>query len=76
MLFLVVLYALPAKQLVGTDLFYAAILVSIAALGHLLVGNVSLPVAGMLLSGSIAGAFLLEAKSACGLIVCCVLGSR
>jgi hypothetical protein len=55
MLFLVVLYALPAKQLVGTDLFHAAILASIAALGHLLVGNVSLPVAGMLLSGSIPG---------------------
>jgi uncharacterized membrane protein YfcA len=46
MLFLVVLYALPAKQLVGTDLFHAAILASIAMLGHLLVGNVSLPVAG------------------------------
>jgi uncharacterized protein len=58
MLFLVVLYASPAKQLVGTDLFHAAILASIAALGHLLVGNVSLPVAGMLLTGSIPGVLI------------------
>ena len=55
MLFLVVLYALPAKRLVGTDLFHAAILASIAAFGHLLAGNVNLPVAGMLLTGSIPG---------------------
>jgi uncharacterized protein len=58
MLFLVVLYASPAKQLVGTDLFHAAILASIAALGHLLVGDVSLPVAGMLLTGSIPGVLI------------------
>jgi uncharacterized membrane protein YfcA len=58
MLFLVMLYALPAKQLVGTDLFHAAILASIAALGHLLVGNVNLQVAGMLLVGSIPGVLI------------------
>ncbi len=58
MLFLVVLYASPAKQLVGTDLFHAAILASIAALGHLLVGDVSLPIAGMLLTGSIPGVLI------------------
>jgi uncharacterized protein len=58
MLFLVVLYALPARQLVGTDLFHAAILAGVAAAGHLLVGNVNLPVAALLLSGSIPGVLI------------------
>jgi uncharacterized protein len=58
MLFLVILYAMPAKHLVGTDLFHAAVLASIAAIGHLLVGNVNLPVAGMLLTGSIPGVLI------------------
>lgn len=64
MLFLVILYALPAKQLVGTDLFHAAILASIAALGHLWVGNVNLPVAGILLIGSIPGVLIGSRMSA------------
>jgi uncharacterized membrane protein YfcA len=55
MLFLVILYSLPAKQLVGTDLFHAAILASVGAMGHLVMGTVSWSLAGSLLLGSIPG---------------------
>lgn len=58
MMFLVLLYAMPSKRLVGTDLLHAAILASIAALGHLLAGNVDMSVATMLLLGSIPGVIL------------------
>ena len=58
MLFLVLLHAMPAKRLVGTDIFHAALLAGTAALGHLWVGSVSLPLAGMLLLGSIPGVIL------------------
>ncbi len=55
MIFLVMLYGMPAKQLVGTDVFHAAILASVSALGHLWAGNVDPTLAALLLVGSIPG---------------------
>jgi uncharacterized membrane protein YfcA len=55
MVFLVALYIAPAKCLVGTDIFHAAALASVAATGHLWAGNVNLPFASALLLGSIPG---------------------
>ncbi|MFQ6093430.1 MAG: sulfite exporter TauE/SafE family protein [bacterium] len=46
---------LTASKIVGTDIFHAALLVSVAGLAHLYSGNVNLPVVGSLLIGSIPG---------------------
>ncbi len=64
MVFLVILYSAPAKQLVGTDLFHAAILATVAALGHLFVGNADLRLAAWLSVGSIPGVILGSRLSA------------
>ncbi len=58
MIFLTMLYRMPARQLVGTDLVHAAVLASVSALGHLWAGNVDLSLAGTLLLGSIPGVIL------------------
>lgn len=58
MVLLILLYATPAKRLVGTDLVHAAALASIAAIGHLWAGSVSWSVAATLLVGSIPGVLL------------------
>lgn len=49
---------LRASDLVGTDLFQAIPLVGAAALGHLLVGDVSFELTGALLVGAIPGTYL------------------
>ena len=44
-----------SKELVGTDVFHAAILVSAASLAQLVAGNVNLSITASLLTGSIPG---------------------
>ncbi|MDP2662611.1 MAG: sulfite exporter TauE/SafE family protein, partial [Dehalococcoidia bacterium] len=56
--FLALVYPLSARQVVGTDVFQASLLVSAAALAHLYAGSVDLPLAGNLLVGSIPGVLL------------------
>lgn len=58
MVLLVVIYAVSASRLVGTDLVHAALLACVAALGHLWAGDVNWTVAGTLLVGSIPGVLL------------------
>ncbi len=58
MVFLVALYSTSARRLVGADIMHAAMLASVAAVGHLWAGNVDLSVAGVLLIGSLPGVVL------------------
>jgi uncharacterized protein len=56
--FLMTVFPLTAAQVVGTDVFHAAILVSVTALGHAHEGSVDWGIAAGLLVGSIPGAAL------------------
>ena len=56
--FLVAVYPLNTARVVGTDVFHAAILVTITALGHAQAGVVDWALAGNLLVGSIPGVAL------------------
>ncbi len=58
MVFLTMLYQMPMKRLVGTDLFHAAILAGVCALGHVWAGDVDFTLAGLLLMGSVPGVIL------------------
>jgi uncharacterized membrane protein YfcA len=49
---------LSSKTVVGTDVFHAAILVSVAGLAHLQSGNVEIPLVISLLIGSLPGVYL------------------
>ncbi len=55
---LVMTVPLGAEQLVGTDVAHAFLLVGVAAIGHLFLGDVDLPLAVKLLSGSIPGVLI------------------
>jgi uncharacterized membrane protein YfcA len=55
---LLTVYGMAATEMVGTDVFHAAILSSCAAAGHLFAGNVDYSLVGNLLIGSIPGALL------------------
>jgi uncharacterized membrane protein YfcA len=55
MAFLLVMYPLPAKVLVGTDILQAVMVTGVAGLAHLASGNVNIPLALNLLVGSIPG---------------------
>jgi uncharacterized protein len=46
------------RLLIGTDVAFAALLIPVAALGHLLMGNVDLGLAGNLVIGSVPGVVL------------------
>jgi len=56
--FLILLYPLTAARVVGTDIFHAAILTTVAGAAHLLNGNVDFALVGNLLLGSIPGVLL------------------
>ena len=58
MVVLVTLYSASAKRLVGTDIVHAALLASVAAVGHMWAGNVDFGIAGALLVGSVPGVLL------------------
>jgi uncharacterized membrane protein YfcA len=53
--FLVIVYPLTSAQIVGTDVFHAAILVTATALAHAQGGSVDWGIVGGLLAGSIPG---------------------
>jgi uncharacterized membrane protein YfcA len=55
---MLVVFGLGAKDMVGTDVFHAALLTSAAALGHIWAGNVNYSLVGSLLIGSIPGVLL------------------
>jgi uncharacterized membrane protein YfcA len=57
---LVILVAFPltAAKIVGTDIFHAALLLTVAGIGHLVIGNVDLHATGWLLIGSVPGVLL------------------
>ncbi len=55
---LALFYRLPSNRIVGTDVFHAAILVSVAGLAHWKAGNVNFPLMANLLLGSIPGVLL------------------
>jgi uncharacterized protein len=57
---LVILIAFPltAAKIVGTDIFHAALLLTVAGIGHLAIGSVDLHATGWLLIGSIPGVLI------------------
>lgn len=55
---LIMVYRLSPRRVVGTDVFHAAILLWVAALAHLVSGNVDLALAGNILIGSIPGVWV------------------
>lgn len=57
---LVILVAFPltAAKIVGTDIFHAALLLTVAGIGHLMIGNVDLHATGWLLIGSVPGVLI------------------
>lgn len=57
-------FGLGAKEMVGTDVFHAALLTSAAAFGHMWAGNVNYSMVGNLLVGSIPGVLLGSRASA------------
>ena len=56
---LVLLYrGTPLRTIVGSDIVHALLLVGVAALGHLGIGKINVPLLGSLLVGSIPGVWL------------------
>lgn len=58
MTLLLLFYSRPTAQLVGTDIAHAVILGAVAGAGHLVLGTINFRLLGMLLLGSIPGAWL------------------
>lgn len=57
-IFLLVFSSLPARKIVGTDVFHSSILVAAAALAHWSLGNVESGIVAQLLIGSIPGVLI------------------
>src|SRR5207245_5538661 len=55
---LIILFRLAPRQVVGTDVFHAAILLWAAAIAHVIAGNVDFGLAGTILIGSIPGVWV------------------
>jgi hypothetical protein len=55
---LILLFRLAPRQVVGTDVFHAAILLWAAAIAHVVAGNVDFALAGTILIGSVPGVWL------------------
>ncbi|HEX8742638.1 MAG TPA: sulfite exporter TauE/SafE family protein [Thermoleophilaceae bacterium] len=55
---LIMFFRLAPRQVVGTDIFHAAILLWAAAIAHVVAGNVDFALAGTILIGSIPGVWL------------------
>jgi uncharacterized protein len=56
--FLIALYRLSPRRVVGTDVFHAAILLWAAGIAHLVGGNVDFALVGTILLGSVPGVWL------------------
>ena len=57
-LVMLVAFPLTAAKIVGTDIFHAALLLTVAGAGHLVAGHVDLVATGWLLIGSVPGVLL------------------
>jgi uncharacterized membrane protein YfcA len=57
-IFLIAYYRLVPKNVVGTDVFHAAILLTAAGIAHIVSGNVDFGLVGAILLGSIPGVWL------------------
>ena len=55
---LILLFHLAPRQVVGTDVFHAAVLLWAAAIAHVVAGNVDYALAGTILLGSVPGVWL------------------
>jgi uncharacterized protein len=55
---LIMLFRMAPRQVVGTDVFHAAILLWAAALAHVVAGNVDFGLAGTILIGSLPGVWV------------------
>src|SRR2546421_10254165 len=55
---LIMLFRMAPRQVVGTDVFHAAILLWAAAIAHVIAGNVDFGLAGTILIGSIPGVWV------------------
>jgi uncharacterized membrane protein YfcA len=55
---MLLVFGLGAREVVGTDVFHAALLTSVAAFGHIIAHNVNYSLVGSLLTGSIPGVLL------------------
>jgi uncharacterized protein len=55
---LIMIFRLVPTQVVGTDVFHAAILLWAAAIAHVVAGNVDFGLAGTILIGSVPGVWL------------------
>jgi uncharacterized protein len=55
---LILVYRLTPRRVVGTDVFHAAILLWVAAIAHLISGNVDLGLAANILVGSVPGVWI------------------
>jgi uncharacterized membrane protein YfcA len=55
---LLLVFGLGAREMVGTDIYHAAILSTAAALGHVVAGDVNYPLVGSLLIGAVPGILL------------------
>src|SRR5918912_1522559 len=55
---LILMFRLAPRQVVGTDVFHAAILLWAAALAHVVAGNVDFALAGTILLGSVPGVWI------------------
>jgi uncharacterized membrane protein YfcA len=69
--FLIVLYRMAPRQVVGTDIFHAAVLLWAAGIAHIFAGNVDFALVGTILLGSIPGIWIgshLSARLPTGLL--------
>jgi uncharacterized membrane protein YfcA len=57
-LVMLIAFPLTAAKVVGTDIFHAAVLLTVAGIGHLAIGHVDLAATGWLLIGSIPGVLI------------------
>jgi uncharacterized membrane protein YfcA len=60
---LILVFGLAPRQVVGTDVFHAAILLWAAALAHLVAGDIDYGLAGTILLGSLPGVWIGSALS-------------
>jgi uncharacterized membrane protein YfcA len=56
--FLIAYYRMVPRRVVGTDVFHAAVLLTAAAIAHIVAGNVDFGLVGAILIGSIPGVWL------------------
>jgi uncharacterized membrane protein YfcA len=56
--FLIVMYRMTPRRVVGTDILHASVMLSAAAIAHIIAGNVNFLLVGTILIGSIPGIWI------------------